>query len=104
MANHQAEVKAFTSQKQEKRKETNKDFQEKHGRVRSISTAFHRGVLHQRRKLSLCPMKMAISGVALVATLGYFVLNSKKQPEASALAVAKVTAGVADPANTRPHN
>lgn len=49
-------------------------------------------------------MKMAISGVALVATLGYFVLYSKKQPEASALDVAKGTAGVADPANTRPHN
>ncbi|KAJ6958218.1 hypothetical protein NC653_040000 [Populus alba x Populus x berolinensis] len=26
-------------------------------------------VLHQRRKLSLCPMKMAISGVALVSEL-----------------------------------
>lgn len=61
-------------------------------------------VLHHRRKLSLCPMKMAIGGVALVATLGYFVLYSKKQPEAFALDVSKVTAGIADPANTHPRN
>ncbi|KAJ6372519.1 hypothetical protein OIU76_026924 [Salix suchowensis] len=61
-------------------------------------------VLHQRRKLPQCPVKMAIGGVALVASLGYFVLYSKKKPEASALDVAKVTAGVADPANTHPRN
>ncbi|CAK7338194.1 unnamed protein product [Dovyalis caffra] len=61
-------------------------------------------VLHQRRKVSLCPMKMAIGGVAVVATIGYFVLYTKKKPEASALDVAKVTAGVANPSNTHPRN
>ncbi|KAB2080202.1 hypothetical protein ES319_A05G055100v1 [Gossypium barbadense] len=37
-------------------------------------------------------MKMAIGGVAIVATLGYFALYSNKKPEASAKDVAKVTA------------
>ncbi|KAI5585642.1 hypothetical protein POPTR_006G183800v4 [Populus trichocarpa] len=61
-------------------------------------------VLHQRRKLSLCPLKTAIGGVAVVAAIGYFVLYTKKKPEASALDVAKVTVGVANPANTHPRN
>ncbi|XVE71146.1 hypothetical protein DITRI_Ditri10aG0127000 [Diplodiscus trichospermus] len=58
-------------------------------------------VLNQTRK-GPCPAKMAIGGFAIVATLGYVVLYSKKKPEASALDVAKVTAGVAKPENTRP--
>ncbi|MBA0744979.1 hypothetical protein Gogos_007575 [Gossypium gossypioides] len=45
---------------------------------------------------------MAIGGVAIVATLGYFSLYSSKKPEASAKDVAKVTAGVAKPGDTRP--
>ncbi|CAK9329741.1 unnamed protein product [Citrullus colocynthis] len=59
-------------------------------------------VLHQRKKLPVCPMRMAIGGFAIAATLGYFVLYSKKKPEASALDVAKVTAGISTPENTRP--
>ncbi|KAK5830202.1 hypothetical protein PVK06_013996 [Gossypium arboreum] len=47
-------------------------------------------------------MKMAIDGVAIVATLGYFALYSNKKPEASAKDVAKVTADVSKPGNTRP--
>ncbi|MBA0690541.1 hypothetical protein Goari_008207 [Gossypium aridum] len=45
---------------------------------------------------------MAIGGVTIFATLGYFALYSNKKPEASAKDVAKVTAGVAKPGNTRP--
>lgn len=59
-------------------------------------------VLSQRKKLPVCPMKMAVGGFVIAATLGYFVLCTKKKPEASALDVAKVTAGVATPENTRP--
>lgn len=59
-------------------------------------------VLHQRKKLPVCPMRMAIGGFAIAATLGYFVLYSKKKPEASALDVAKVTVGMSTPENTRP--
>ncbi|OMO61730.1 hypothetical protein CCACVL1_23296 [Corchorus capsularis] len=59
-------------------------------------------VLHQTRKGGPCPMKMAVGGIAIAATLGYFVLYSKKKPEASALDVAKVVSGVAKPENTRP--
>ena len=61
-------------------------------------------VLHQRRKFSQCPMKMAIGGVAVVTTIGYFVLYTKKKPEASALDVAKVAAGVANPSDTHPRD
>jgi hypothetical protein len=49
-------------------------------------------------------LKTAIGGVAVVAAIGYFVLYTKKKPEASALDVAKVTVGVANPANTHPRN
>ncbi|TYI79955.1 hypothetical protein E1A91_D05G058100v1, partial [Gossypium mustelinum] len=58
-------------------------------------------VLNQTKK-GPCSMKMASGGVAIVATLGYFALYSNKKPEASAKDVAKVTAGVAKPGNTRP--
>ncbi|XWS72639.1 hypothetical protein CRYUN_Cryun02cG0057400 [Craigia yunnanensis] len=56
-------------------------------------------ILHQTRK-GPCPAKMAIGGFAIVATIGYFVLFYKEKPEASA--VAKATAAVAKPENTRP--
>ncbi|KAI4344288.1 hypothetical protein L6164_011534 [Bauhinia variegata] len=59
-------------------------------------------VLHQRRKLPFCPMKMAIGGFAATVALGYFVLYSKKKPEASAMDVAKVVTGVSHPENTHP--
>ncbi|EOY29530.1 Uncharacterized protein TCM_037040 [Theobroma cacao] len=58
-------------------------------------------VLHQTRK-GPCPVKMAVGGFVMAATIGYFVLWSKKKPEASALDVAKVTTGVAKPENTHP--
>ncbi|PSS21037.1 Protein sumv-1 like [Actinidia chinensis var. chinensis] len=59
-------------------------------------------VLHQRRKLPYCPARMAIGGFAIVVTLGYFTLYSKKKPEASAADVARVATGVATPENTYP--
>ncbi|KAH7546170.1 hypothetical protein FEM48_Zijuj01G0172100 [Ziziphus jujuba var. spinosa] len=61
-----------------------------------------REVLHQRRKLPYCPIKMATAGFAIVLTLGYFTLYSKKKPEASALDVAKVATGTSSPENTHP--
>lgn len=61
-------------------------------------------VLHQRSKLPYSPMRMAIGGVAVVVTIGYFVLYSKKKAEASALDVAKVTTGISRPDNTHPRN
>ncbi|TKY73127.1 hypothetical protein E2542_SST01875 [Spatholobus suberectus] len=60
--------------------------------------------LHQRRKLPLRPMRMAIVGFAATVVIGYFVLYSHKKPEASAMDVAKVTTGMSNPENTRPHN
>ncbi|KAK7265080.1 hypothetical protein RJT34_32696 [Clitoria ternatea] len=59
-------------------------------------------VLHQRRKMPHCPMKMAIGGFAAITVIGYFVLYSKKKPEASAMDVAKVTTGMSHPENTHP--
>uniref|UniRef100_A0A2N9FX60 Uncharacterized protein n=1 Tax=Fagus sylvatica TaxID=28930 RepID=A0A2N9FX60_FAGSY len=47
-------------------------------------------------------MKMAIAGFGITAALGYFVLLSKKKPEASALDVAKVATGMSHPDNTHP--
>lgn len=61
-------------------------------------------VLHQRGKMRVCPVRAVMGGLAVAATIGYFVLYSKKKPEASALDVAKVTAGVAHPDNTHPRN
>ncbi|KAJ7955647.1 putative Transmembrane protein [Quillaja saponaria] len=58
--------------------------------------------LHQRTKLPYCPMRMAIGGFAATVVIGYFVLYSKKKPEASAMDVAKVATGVSDPDNTHP--
>ncbi|KAH7853379.1 hypothetical protein Vadar_001759 [Vaccinium darrowii] len=60
-------------------------------------------VLHQRRSLPFSPAKMAVGGFAIVLTLGYFTLYSKKKPEATAIDVARVTSGVsATPENTHP--
>ncbi|KAH7569164.1 hypothetical protein ACOSP7_012416 [Xanthoceras sorbifolium] len=61
-------------------------------------------VLHQRKSLGKCPVKMAMTGMAFAGIVGFFVLYSKKKPEASALDVAKVTAGVAHPDNTHPRH
>ncbi|KAA0035091.1 putative transmembrane protein [Cucumis melo var. makuwa] len=72
-------------------------------RMKGPSPAQHTTeVLHQRKKLPVCPMRMAIGGFAIAATLGYFVLYTKKKPEASALDVAKVTTGISTPDNTHP--
>ncbi|RVW96182.1 hypothetical protein CK203_037770 [Vitis vinifera] len=59
-------------------------------------------VLHQRSKLPHSPLKLAIGGLAFVAALSYFTLYTKKKPEASALDVAKVVAGVSTPEDTHP--
>lgn len=59
-------------------------------------------VLHQRKRLGQCPLKMAITGFACIGVIGYFVLYSNKKPEASALDVAKVTTGVANSHNSSP--
>ncbi|QCD80501.1 hypothetical protein DEO72_LG2g822 [Vigna unguiculata] len=61
-------------------------------------------VLHQRKKMPHCPMKMAIGGFAAISVLGYLVLYSNKKPEASAMDVAKVASGMSNPDNTRPRN
>jgi len=61
-------------------------------------------VLHQRRKMPQCPMKMAIGGFAAISVLGYFVLYSNKKPEASSMDVAKVASGMSKPENTHPRN
>ncbi|TYJ32740.1 hypothetical protein E1A91_A05G056400v1, partial [Gossypium mustelinum] len=65
-------------------------------------TAQHSTEVLNQTKKGPRSMKMAIGGVAIVATLGYFALYSNKKPEASAKDVAKVTAGVSKPGNTRP--
>lgn len=62
------------------------------------------GILHQRSKPHFRPMSMAIGGLAITATLGFFVLYSKKKPEASALDVAKVTTGISHPEITGPRH
>ena len=59
-------------------------------------------VLHQRSKPPICPMRMAVGGFAMVLTIGYLTLYSKKKPEASALDVAKVATGVSHQDNTHP--
>ncbi|RDX71093.1 hypothetical protein CR513_49593, partial [Mucuna pruriens] len=61
-------------------------------------------VLHQRRKMPHCPMKMAVGGFVAISVLGYLVLYTNKKPEASAMDVAKVTTGMSNPDNTRPRN
>ena len=59
-------------------------------------------VLHQRSKLPHSPLKLAIGGLPFVAVLSYFTLYTMKKPEARALYVAKVVAGVSTPEDTHP--
>lgn len=61
-------------------------------------------VLNQTSKMPVSPMRMAIGGFGAAVVLGYFVLYSKKKPEASALDVAKVATGTANPGNTHPRS
>ncbi|KAI3759619.1 hypothetical protein L6452_07554 [Arctium lappa] len=60
------------------------------------------GVLHQRRSLPFSTTTMTVVGFLMAAGIGYSVLYASKKPEATALDVAKVTAGVAEPADTHP--
>ncbi|KAM7275100.1 hypothetical protein ACFE04_016966 [Oxalis oulophora] len=60
------------------------------------------GILHQRGKLPYSPITMTMLGLAIAGGVGYFVLYSKKKPEASAADVAKVATGVARPEDTHP--
>lgn len=59
-------------------------------------------VLHQRKKMPLCPARAAVGGFAFVAAIAYLTLYSKKKPEATALDVAKVGSGTAAPKDTHP--
>lgn len=60
------------------------------------------GILHQRRSLPYGLFTITLAGAAIVGGLWYFTLYAKKKPEASAIDVARVSAGVADPEDTRP--
>ncbi|KAF4373183.1 hypothetical protein F8388_019365 [Cannabis sativa] len=60
------------------------------------------GVLHQRRKLPYSPAIMAIGGLLIIATIGYFTLYTTKKPDATAKDIAKVAAGMAESEDTRP--
>lgn len=60
------------------------------------------GILHQRRKLPYSPTTMAVAGLLIIGTIGYFTLYANKKPEATAKDVAKVITGVARPEDTRP--
>ncbi|KAL3650926.1 hypothetical protein CASFOL_007329 [Castilleja foliolosa] len=60
------------------------------------------GVLHQRRSLPYSLVTITIVGSALVGAIGYFTLYTKKKPEASAVDVAKVSVGMANPEDTHP--
>ncbi|KAL1553796.1 hypothetical protein AAHA92_14424 [Salvia divinorum] len=75
------------------------------GTPRPVSATHHSPeVLHQRKKLPICPARAAIAGFAFVSVIGYLTLYSKKKPEATALDVARVGSGTATPQNTRPRN
>ncbi|KAK1434038.1 hypothetical protein QVD17_10956 [Tagetes erecta] len=60
------------------------------------------GVLHQRRSLPFSVTTMTVVGFFMAVGIGYGVLYATKKPEASAVDVAKVTTGVANPSNTHP--
>lgn len=51
-------------------------------------------VLSQCKNAPKSPVKMAMGGFVVVATIGYLVLCAKKKPEVSALEVAQVSTGV----------
>ncbi|KAI3468353.1 hypothetical protein Pfo_025016 [Paulownia fortunei] len=59
-------------------------------------------ILHQRRTLPYSLVTMTLAGLGIIGGLWYFTLYTKKKPEASAGDVARVSAGVADPEDTRP--
>ncbi|GFQ03539.1 hypothetical protein PHJA_002497700 [Phtheirospermum japonicum] len=60
------------------------------------------GVLHQRRSLPYRLTTITVVGSALVGAMWYFTLYTKKKPEASAIDVAKVSVGMANPEDTHP--
>lgn len=55
------------------------------------------GLLHQRRSLGRCPVKMAAGGFLMVATIGYFTLGVKAKPGATPTEVTKVVTGTGQP-------
>ncbi|PIN12446.1 hypothetical protein CDL12_14943 [Handroanthus impetiginosus] len=59
-------------------------------------------ILHQRRSLPFSPLTVILVGSALVGTMWYFTLYAKKKPEASAVDVARVSTGLANPEETHP--
>lgn len=59
-------------------------------------------ILHQRRSLPYGPLVITLGGAALAGGVWYFTLYAKKKPEATAVDVAKVASGVAQPEDTRP--
>ncbi|XP_021276307.1 uncharacterized protein LOC110410771, partial [Herrania umbratica] len=59
-------------------------------------------VLHQRRQLPATMTTITIGGLVVTAAVGYSVLYYRKKREATALDVAKVATGVADPEDTHP--
>ncbi|XP_004498805.1 uncharacterized protein [Cicer arietinum] len=61
-----------------------------------------RNVLHQRKSLPFSFTTITLSGLLITAAIGYTVLYTKKKPEASAVDVAKVSVGVANPDDTHP--
>ncbi|KAE8732554.1 transmembrane 9 superfamily member 4-like [Hibiscus syriacus] len=60
------------------------------------------GVLHQTRRLPVSMTTMTVGGLLITGVIAYSVLYTRKKREASALDVAKVTAGIADPSDTHP--
>ncbi|KAG0479878.1 hypothetical protein HPP92_010499 [Vanilla planifolia] len=50
-------------------------------------------VLHQSRRLGKSPVAMAVCGVVIVATIGYFTLYTKAKPETSSAEVGKMVGG-----------
>ncbi|KAH6757558.1 hypothetical protein C2S51_038706 [Perilla frutescens var. frutescens] len=59
-------------------------------------------ILHQRRSLPYGPLFITLAGFAAAGAVWYVTLYAKKKPEATAVDVAKVATGVAEPEDTRP--